>query len=203
MVPEVRLILVRHGESEWNAEGRLQGVADPPLDAAGRRQAQALAPLLASLRPDLAVSSDLRRAAETLGLAAPGVRALPPDPRWREADLGDWTGRLPGTMSPDEAEALELWRIGRATPPGGESWDDRCARVRTALRDLLATSSRRVLVVTHGGTVRAACATLAGLDPAAMVPVANASVTIIETTPVPHLLALGITPAPAPAPPEG
>jgi glucosyl-3-phosphoglycerate phosphatase len=199
----VRLILVRHGESEWNVEGRLQGVADPPLSDAGRRQARALAPLLAALRPERAVSSDLRRASETLALAAPGAAALPPDPRWREADLGDWTGRLPREMSPAEADALRLWRIGRATPPGGESWDDRCARVRAALRGLVATGAGRVLVVTHGGTVRAACATLAGLDPAAMAPVANASVTVIETAPVAHLLALGVTPAPAPAPAEG
>ena len=61
----MRLILLRHGESNWNAEGRMQGTADPPLSAAGRAEARELAPLLDGLRPDAVVTSDLRRARQT------------------------------------------------------------------------------------------------------------------------------------------
>jgi broad specificity phosphatase PhoE len=195
-VRRVRLILVRHGQSEWNALGRLQGVSDPPLSAAGRAEAEALGAFVAALGPERVVSSDLRRARltrELLGL--PGdVVVGDPDPRWRESDLGDWTGRLPGELSPDEHAAFLLWRVGRHTPPGGESWAATRARVAGAARDLEATGARCAVVVTHGGPVRALCHELTGLDPEAMVPVANATVTIIETHPVPHLVAFGMSP---------
>lgn len=198
----MRLILVRHGLSEWNAVGRLQGVSDTALSPEGRREARALGPLVATLSPELAVSSDLRRAADTLELMGLGLPTLPPDPRWRESDLGDWTGRLPAELTPQEHAAFLRWRVGRATPPGGEPWEGACARVLSAVRDLAGTGAARVVVATHGGAVRAACAVLAGLDPSAMVPVGNASVTVIETSPAPHLVAFGMTPAP-PAGDEG
>lgn len=194
----MRLILVRHGQSEWNALGRLQGVSDPPLSAAGRAEAVALGPFVAALGPEVAVSSDLRRAIvtrELLGLPRT-VAVAEPDPRWRESDLGEWTGRLPGDLSPAEHADFLRWRIGRHTPPGGESWERTRARVAAAARDLEATGVGRAIVVTHGGPVRALCHELAGLDPDAMVPVANATVTIIETRPSPHLVAFGMSPDP-------
>lgn len=190
----MRLILVRHGQSEWNALGRLQGVADPPLSEAGRAQARALGPFVADLRPEVAVSSDLARARDTLALLGLGLDPLPPDPRWREADLGDWTGRLPGDLTAAEHAELDLWRVGRATPPGGESWEHTRARVAAATRDLAATGAGRVVVVTHGGPVRALCHELVGLDPEMVVPVGNATVTVIETAPLPVLLGFGMAP---------
>ncbi|WP_217915786.1 histidine phosphatase family protein [Miltoncostaea marina] len=193
----MRLILVRHGQSEWNAAGRLQGAADPPLSGVGRRQAEALRPLVAALRPDLAVSSDLRRARETLALLGLAVPELPPDARLREADLGDWTARLPVELGPADRQAFARWRLGHGAPPGGEPWRATRARVAAALADLAASGARRVVAVTHGGPVRAACQELAGLDPEHLVPVRNASVTVLETEPVPHLLGFGME-APAP-----
>ncbi len=198
MVPEVRLILVRHGLSEWNAVGRLQGRADPALVHAGREQARALGPLAAAMRPDAALSSGLRRADETLELLGLPLDPLPPDPRWREADLGEWTGRLPGELTEEDRTAFARWRVGKATPPGGESWAETCARVVAAARDLAASGHRRVLVVTHGGAIRATCDALCRLDPESMVPVGNASVTVVETSPIPHLLALGVRTPSAP-----
>lgn len=190
----MRLILVRHGLSEWNAQGRLQGQSDPPLADRGRAQARALAPLVAALRPQVAVSSDLRRARETLELLRGAIPSGPADPAWREADLGRWTGRLPSELSPAEHADFLAWRAGRATPPGGEAWQATQDRVVQAVRALAATGARRALVVTHGGPVRALCHALVGIAPPSLVPVRNASITILETDPRPHLLAFGVTP---------
>lgn len=84
----MRLLLVRHGQSEWNAGRVLQGQADVPLSDLGRAQAAALAPTIAALAPDRAVTSDLQRAAATAAiLGYPDAR---PDPALREIDVGVW-----------------------------------------------------------------------------------------------------------------
>jgi broad specificity phosphatase PhoE len=196
----VRLILVRHGESTWNAQGRMQGVADPPLSDAGRAQARALAPLLEPLESDVVRCSDLERARETVGLL--GLDGAVADPRWREADLGDWAGRLVQDVIAEDEAAYRGWLESRHTPPGGEAWADTCARVEAAARDLASSGARSALVVTHGGPVRAACATLAGLPRSGLVPVPTASVTVIEMNGRPRLRAFGVTrrPAASPAP---
>jgi glucosyl-3-phosphoglycerate phosphatase len=173
----VRLILLRHGESTWNADGRMQGTADPPLSEAGRAQTRELAPLLTRLTPDLVVTSDLLRArqtAEELGLA--GARA---DPRWREAGLGRWTGRLAEDVVAEEPEAHDGGLEGSAAPPGGEAFADTCGRIAEAIAALTAAGAERALVVTHGGPIRAACATLAGLPRSGLVAVPTASLTEI------------------------
>lgn len=174
----MRLILVRHGESEWNALGRVQGQADPPLSEVGRAEARRLAPLVTALAPELVVTSDLRRAAET-GALVSGMTSTT-DPRWRECAMGDWTGRSAQELYADPSGRFEAWREGHADPPGGETWEAVCDRVADAARALRSSGAARVLVVTHGGPVRAACAVLAGLAPDHLVPVPNASITVIE-----------------------
>jgi broad specificity phosphatase PhoE len=188
----VRLILVRHGQSTWNAERRIQGVADPSLSAAGRRQCARLRPLLEALSPDVLVTSDLARARETAALLAPGAAA--PDPRWREVDLGAWTGRPIDEMEPAAREALERWRQGEADPPDGETWEAVRGRLRAAVDELAQAGARRPLVVTHGGAIRAACAILGGPDLRHLVGVPNASLTVLDTAPRPHLRAYGVAP---------
>lgn len=196
----MRLILVRHGESEWNALGRVQGQADPPLHARGREEARRTAPLLRALEPELAVTSDLRRAVETGALLVEGAVT---DPRWRECAMGDWTGRSAEELYAEPGGRFMAWRDGLADPPGGEAWDEVCARVAEAARELAASGVERALVVTHGGPVRAACATLAGLAPEHLVPVGNASITVIELAHrVGRLAAFGVRPpSPTTAPP--
>ena len=174
----MRLILVRHGESEWNAAGRVQGQADPGLSAAGREEALRIAPLVRTQRPELVVSSDLRRATDTAAIVAGAP--VERDPRWRESAMGDWTGRDVAELCADPTGRFTRWREGRATAPGGESWEEMCARVAAAARDLAARGVARALVVTHGGPVRAACAELAGLQPGGLVPVPNGSMTVID-----------------------
>ncbi len=188
----MRLILVRHGESEWNAAGRVQGQADPGLSSAGRAQVVRLAPLVRRLAPTMVVCSDLRRAADTARavIDAPAT----PDPRWRECAMGDWTGRAVEELYDDPEGRFAAWRDGHADPPGGERWSDICDRVADAARELLASGITRALVVTHGGTVRAACAVLANLASDQLIPVPNASLTIIDLAPGGRLLAFGVRP---------
>ena len=118
----MRLILVRHGLSEWNASGRVQGQADPPLSPEGREEARRLAPMVAAQAPDAVVSSDLARARETAELL--GAGPVETDARWRESAMGEWTGRAAEELMADPSGAFGRWREGLERPPGGESFDD-------------------------------------------------------------------------------
>ena len=195
----MRLILLRHGESTWNAERRMQGTADPPLSAAGLAQARALAPLVARLRPDAAVASDLRRASETA--EALGLDARP-DPRWREADLGRWSGRVVDEVAAADGEAYAAWLEGAGAPPGGEPFADTCRRVAEAVGGLAAAGAERPLVVTHGGPIRAACAVVASLPRSGLVAVPTGSLTevVVPADGAGWVAAYGVSPR-GPAPP--
>src|SRR5689334_4521412 len=99
MLTPPRLVLVRHGQSTFNASGHLQGQTDTPLSDAGRAEAEALRPFLP--RFEQVVTSDLQRASETAALLGyPDARK---DARWREIDLGGWAGR-PIADFPDEQQ---------------------------------------------------------------------------------------------------
>jgi probable phosphoglycerate mutase len=164
-----RLLLVRHGESTWNAEHRLQGQADPPLSELGREQAAALLPFLDGI-PERRLSSDLTRAVQTAELL--GLAGAPQDPRWREIDIGKWAGFTLDELDPEQVAA---WQRGEYFP--GETWTELQARVGAAADELLGED---VLVVTHGGCIRAATAHLTGADARTLAPPANASLTVIE-----------------------
>jgi probable phosphoglycerate mutase len=186
------LLLVRHGETPWNAARRLQGVADPALSPAGRAQAAALAPMVAALAPDAAVASDLRRARETAELLGfPDARL---DRRWRESQLGRWTGRATDELPPGHHRE---WRAGRRTPPGGESWEALGARVGSALADLRGEVGT-VLVVTHGGPIRRALALLVGLGPDRIVPPRTGSLTVVDVGERARLRAYNVAPGAPP-----
>jgi broad specificity phosphatase PhoE len=146
------LLLVRHGETAPNVEGRLLGRMDPSLTARGEAQARALAAALP--RPDRVVTSPLQRAAATA--EAFGV-AMETDERWTELDYGEFEGRML-TDVPDVTWAQ--WRRDPSfAPPGGESLSTLGDRVREACAELtpIATSSV-VLVVTHVSPIKAALA---------------------------------------------
>ena len=124
-----RLFLVRHGQSTYNAQARLQGQADPPLSDAGRAEAKLLKPALPRFDETQVVTSDLQRARETAELL--GYPDARPDARFREIDVGEWAGR-PLSEFPSGAETA--WRGGSLKAPDGESWERpagagrRCAR---------------------------------------------------------------------------
>jgi broad specificity phosphatase PhoE len=141
------ILLARHGETDWNREGRWQGWADPPLNETGRAQARALAAELRGTPFDAAYSSDLRRAAETAEIvAAPHNVPVVLDPDLREIDIGSWSGLT-------RAEIVERFPDGRR--PDGETHTEQATRVRAAVTRIARVHpGGRVLVVGHGGTIR-------------------------------------------------
>ncbi len=152
-----RLLLVRHGESIWNAEGRWQGAANPPLSDEGRAQAAQLAHYIRDHGIEVIVTSDLDRAVETgsivadmLGLEAPLIEA-----RLRERDVGDISGHTRDEIEAKWPGLLDKWRTGELTQmPGGE--DDITPRVTEGLQAIAdAPDGSVVLVVTHGGVIGA------------------------------------------------
>jgi probable phosphoglycerate mutase len=185
MLP-ARLVLVRHGQSTYNAQQRLQGQADPPLSDAGRDEARALARVLPAFSQ--AVTSDLVRASETASLL--GYPDAEPDARWREIALGEWQGASLADFA-DETEYA--WRGGSLTPDGGESWLAFVERVGGAVDDLVARGGTW-LVVCHGGVVRAALSHVTGADPRTIAGPANTSVTVVRTGPRPRLERYAWTP---------
>lgn len=173
-----RLMIVRHGESEWNALRRLQGQADIALSERGREQARALAPTIAALAPDVVVTSDLKRARETAALLGyPAAECLTD---LREVDVGSWTGQPIADIVALDADAYRGWRAGTLTPPEGEAWADFTARTTRGVA-LAMEKAERLLVVCHGGVVRALLEALIQLSPRRIIPVAPASLTVLAS----------------------
>lgn len=175
----MRLVFMRHGETEWNREKRLQGQADAPLSARGRAQAEAMRPIFANgLSPDYVVASDLPRARDTAALI--GFPEAKLDPRLREIHVGDWTAKLIADLKAMDDAAYRGWRAGTFTPQGGETWAAFKARIHDAIEDLVASGRPSALIVAHGGVIRAACEVLIDLPPARILPVGPASLTIFD-----------------------
>ncbi len=184
------LYLIRHGESEWNAEARLQGQGDPALSEAGRAQAHALAEIVDQLPADQAITSDLRRASETAQLTGHGDAEV--DPRWRERNLGVWQTQFEADIS---SEDMDAFRDNAFVPEGAEPWQEFQARVAGALDDLAARGGSW-LVFTHGGCARAAVSHVTGADVLAVAGPSNTSVTVLEVAPRRRLRAFNRTAAP-------
>ncbi len=175
------ILLVRHGETDWNREGRWQGHADPPLNDAGRRQAEQLAETLVAEPPAAVYSSDLRRARETAEVVARRLDVpVLTDPRLREVDVGEWSGLTLSEVERLYPEGLRRREAGIAGWESGETYEQMGARVVEALHEIAAANDgSRVLVVTHGGPmgrVWLAC----GLSPDDRPRVANCDVHRIE-----------------------
>ncbi len=163
-----KLILLRHGQTEWNASDRMQGQLDTDLSALGRTQAKEAARELATREPLLIVSSDLRRALDTateLGNHAGLEVAI--DPRLRETHLGEWQGLDHRQVDSAAPGARAAWRRdARMAPPGGENRVQVAARgvpVITELLDRPDWQDRPVVLVAHGGLIAAVTAALLGL----------------------------------------
>jgi probable phosphoglycerate mutase len=187
------LILVRHGESTWNAEHRLQGQLDPPLSEAGRAQTAELRPLVERLAiaPDRVITSDLSRARETADLL--GLEPAIIDPRWREIDVGEWGGKTAAEVDA-ESDELTNWRGGPRTASGGETWEEFTARISDAVDELVAAGGAW-LVVCHGGCIRVATARLTAAHPLSLGSPPNASLTTFALDGErPRLLTYGVLP---------
>ena len=172
-----RLVMLRHGQTEYNAGSRMQGQLDIELSDLGREQAAAAAEVLAKRQPLLIVSSDLRRALDTA--VALGERAGQPvlvDTRLRETHLGDWQGLTHIEVDTAAPGARLAWRDNAWwAPHGGESRVDVAARSRPLVAELVAEQTdwgsdragagpeRPVVLVAHGGLIGALTAALLGL----------------------------------------
>ncbi|HET8561838.1 MAG TPA: histidine phosphatase family protein [Marmoricola sp.] len=162
-----RLVLVRHGRTAWNLEGRAQGHTDVSLDDTGRAQAETMAPYVAAMHPVALWSSDLARARETAAYveSATGLSARL-DPRLREFDVGERAGLTIAEFAERFPEEHAVWVSGHVTGgvPGAETVGDVVARVVPALREVLegtpwgATS----VVVAHGAALRVSMVALLG-----------------------------------------
>ncbi len=160
------LVLLRHGRTAWNHEGRVQGQLDAELDDSGREQAAAAADALAMPRPTLLWSSDLLRARDTASYLAARTGLEPTyDARLREFDLGERQGLTHQEYAAIAPEEFALFRQGYYDDaPGAESVADVRARMLEVLGELLATlgPDERAVAVGHGAAIRVAIGALLG-----------------------------------------
>lgn len=171
---ERRLLLVRHGVTDWNREGRFQGQLDPPLSDDGRVEAALIASRLVASgeRPARVVSSPLSRAlatAETIA-TAPWPSDPPPiatDARLVEIGQGEWQGRTHAELLVADADRYAAWRDrgGEESPPGGEQIEAVLDRAAAVVADLLSREPWPVCLVSHGGVMRLIAGELLGLTP--------------------------------------
>lgn len=163
-----RIILWRHGRTEWNVVDRFQGQADIPIDAVGRAQATRAAEVLAAYRPLGLYSSDLSRAYQTAEVLAERTELeIVTDKRLREIQVGSWEGLLGEEIrSADPELARRLWAgedVRRS--PTGESPSEVAERMVEALMDIAesAADDSTVVVVTHGLSGRVGACRFVGL----------------------------------------
>lgn len=162
-----RLLLVRHGITAWNAEGRFQGHRDPPLSEEGRAEARLLGERLRrdpDDRPARIVASPLSRALETAQLIA-GDAPLTTDAGLIEIGQGEWEGRTHAELATGDAERYRAWCAHEeALPPGAEPLDAARARAERAASSAIAADGPWPLcLVAHGGIIRVLAAELLGV----------------------------------------
>ncbi|WP_395543601.1 histidine phosphatase family protein [Neotabrizicola sp. sgz301269] len=177
----MRLILMRHGETTWNAEARLQGQDNSDLSERGVEQARRFGAFVRALKPARVVSSDLGRTRQTVALIGHGD--CPSDARLREWHMGSWTGRTKPELIAAHADLYHAWRAGTYTPEGGEPWGAFRDRVAGGLRHWLAAGEGDLLAVVHGGVIRAALDVFLQLPPARVIPVTPGTGTILSFAP--------------------
>ncbi|MCW2784449.1 MAG: histidine phosphatase family protein [Marmoricola sp.] len=162
-----RLVLVRHGQTAWNLEGRAQGHTDVGLDDTGREQAAALAPCIVQLAPTALWSSDLTRARETAAYvaAATGLE-VGYDVRLREFDVGERAGLTTEEFAAKFPAEYAAWRAGHITGhvPGAETPEEVVARMTPALREIWEAipPGETTVVISHGACLKVTLAAFLG-----------------------------------------
>lgn len=170
MRADVTIYLIRHGETDWNAQSRYQGQADVPMNAKGRAQAQRNGEALSVLLPDIAqadfVASPLLRARETMEIVRAAIGLAPDaysvDERLKEIHYGHWQGILADEIPGVDAKGLKARALDtfRWRPHGGESYEDLMVRSVGWLQGV----TRDTVVAAHGGVSRVLRGYLYGLD---------------------------------------
>ncbi|MFJ1765234.1 histidine phosphatase family protein [Amycolatopsis sp. NPDC088138] len=160
-----RLVLWRHGETDYNAAGRMQGHLDSALTPVGWNQARFAVPALARFSPDLVIASDLRRATDTATVLTDAIGVpLRIDKRLRETHLGEWQGKTGAEVDAEYPGERARWRTDATwAPPGGENRLDVAERAGEVVSDLQQANSDvgdTVLLAAHGGLIIALTAGL-------------------------------------------
>lgn len=160
-----RLVLWRHGETGYNAAGRMQGHLDVPLTETGWNQARFAVPAMARFDPEIVVTSDLRRAMDTATVftEVSGV-PLRVDKRLRETNLGQWQDRTVAEVEQSWPGRMAIWRSDATwAPPGGESRVDVADRTIEVVTELDEEFDATVLLCVHGGVIISLTARLLGM----------------------------------------
>jgi len=182
------LLLVRHGETVWNAEGRVQGQRNSPLSERGREQSRLVADRLARQRVSAIYSSDLGRARETADIiAAPHQLTVTTAAALRERSFGVLEGQTLDEAARTQGIWFLPWQADRlsTSPPGGERQPEMCQRVMEALRAIArAHPGETVIIVTHGGPIKSAIYEILRIPLAlwSLTWVANGSLTTVQGT---------------------
>ncbi len=183
----LRLFLVRHGQSVWNDEKRIQGQQDIPLGDEGRKQAIALGERLKGRQFQACFSSPLKRATETAELilkASGNSTPIITLPELMERNFGDWEGKSIDDLQLLFPNDFSQWLAAHQipAPPNGESMDELMKRVERGLDQILAVKEGNVLVVGHSGSIKAAICIFFRLPLSSFVRmrIDNASLTILE-----------------------
>lgn len=181
-----RILMVRHGRTEWNEQSRFQGGTDVPLDDEGRAQAGLLAARLKGWNPGAVFSSPLMRAWETARAIASEHENLQPVKLagLSEMCFGVWEGRVIRDIIAAEGDSFTRWRESpfEYPPRGGETYESVAARVRPAMEAVMTADADRSVVVSHGGIIRAALALFLDIPPSVTwrMKITNCSVTAID-----------------------
>lgn len=160
-----RLVLWRHGETDWNATGRMQGHLDAELTPTGWNQARFAVPALVRFDPQVVVASDLHRATDTATVFT-DASAVPLriDKRLRETNLGEWQGLTGAEVEKSLPGAMATWQADpTVAPPGGENRVDVANRTAEVVAELDEEFDDTVLLCVHGGVITALTAHLLGL----------------------------------------
>jgi broad specificity phosphatase PhoE len=160
-----RLVLWRHGETDYNAAQRMQGHLDSQLTSTGLSQARRAAPWLAELEPEILVTSDLSRAGDTAAvLAAETGIPLRVDKRLRETHLGTWQGLTHAEVEALCPDGIQTWRGNPEwAPPGGETKVEVAARAADVVAQLDVAGHGSAVLCTHGGLIAGLTPLLLGL----------------------------------------
>jgi alpha-ribazole phosphatase/probable phosphoglycerate mutase len=161
-----KLLLIRHGKTNWNADVRFQGSTDIPLNDYGYKQAQKTAARLTNWQGALVYSSPLKRAMQTAEVIS-GVNSVIPLDGLTEINFGEWEGALVSDIRKKDQKALDAWHQDGffAIPKNAETWDQIHKRVKGAIDVCLNGEGERLIVVAHGGILRAIMTDLLQLNP--------------------------------------
>ena len=180
-----RIILARHGQTEWNLQYRFQGRTDIKLTETGKCQAQALASRLSSWPVEIVYTSPLERAYYTAEAVAKRHNLTPVIlPELEEINFASWEGESISGLEKNQHSVFSAWRSDPFfyPPEGAETWEKLYARIARAVKIFLGGDYKRIVVISHGGIIRALYAVFVGLNPHKVwnIEVSNCSMSGIE-----------------------